>query len=573
MTNRPSIPADIVRKVLIESGHRCAVCGAPCPLERAHIIPWHKSQEHKVEDLICLCANCHQRADLEKWGEKTLREYKQTPWVMRSAYTESNIQLTTEVELTITAELKDFDEKAQRWLQYALAGFLEISPNAIQITSISKGSVKIILKLPTQSAEKLLNAYEKDDPKLARYLDFLVLLNLRRVGTPETLFDPYPLSLSILSALLAARPLANLRRVMVSELEKDIRRQLYQVSQVIYRSADLVTQFGDFLKANNVLLNEFRPGTSEILINKDSLEATDQMNRTAFWVSRLFPRALDDLASYLAPSEKKRYTQIMSKCGMLLREAMWAPDYHRFVSSLRSVVSYISDFVYEIASSYERDKVRLHKVFGPLKTFEDWAKDQESDASPELPPSELVWRIPIVSSIAAGSGHIGKENIEEYLFLRYDERKGADFGVRVVGGSMEGDGILSGDIALIRQQPHVEIGEIAAVVITTPAESISVLKRYYVFLEEWADTGHWILESSNPSSANLVVIPSGGDTSAIKALYDETIPSGSAHNPIIYFEKADLTIAGKCVGVVKQAIEAKYSEQSWWWGSESEYLD
>jgi len=83
MPDRPSIPAEVAREILLESGHRCAVCGTPCPLEQAHIIPWHKSREHKAEDLICLCANCHERADSEKWGEKMLREYKRMPWVLR----------------------------------------------------------------------------------------------------------------------------------------------------------------------------------------------------------------------------------------------------------------------------------------------------------------------------------------------------------------------------------------------------------------------------------------------------------------------------------------------------------
>lgn len=93
VTFRPAIPADIERAILIESGHRCAVCGDACPLERAHIIPWHKSREHKAVDLICLCASCHERADLEKWGEKTLREYKKNPWVMRQrSRMESHIQ-------------------------------------------------------------------------------------------------------------------------------------------------------------------------------------------------------------------------------------------------------------------------------------------------------------------------------------------------------------------------------------------------------------------------------------------------------------------------------------------------
>jgi len=83
MPSRPAIPAEVTREILLESGHRCAVCGTSCPLERAHIIPWHKSREHKAEDLICLCANCHERADKEKWGERTLRCYKKRPWVLR----------------------------------------------------------------------------------------------------------------------------------------------------------------------------------------------------------------------------------------------------------------------------------------------------------------------------------------------------------------------------------------------------------------------------------------------------------------------------------------------------------
>ena len=54
MSDRPAIPAELEREILIESGYRCAVCGDPCPLERAHIIPWHQSRQHKAEDLIYL---------------------------------------------------------------------------------------------------------------------------------------------------------------------------------------------------------------------------------------------------------------------------------------------------------------------------------------------------------------------------------------------------------------------------------------------------------------------------------------------------------------------------------------
>ncbi|MBN1549954.1 HNH endonuclease [bacterium] len=112
MSNRPEIPAEIKRMLLIESGHRCAVCGEGCPLERAHIIPWNESKSHRLENLICLCANCHERADREKWGKKTLKTYKEKPWIFRrygnnfheDSFTEE-IEIKT-IELSITYRRK-----------------------------------------------------------------------------------------------------------------------------------------------------------------------------------------------------------------------------------------------------------------------------------------------------------------------------------------------------------------------------------------------------------------------------------------------------------------------------------
>jgi len=180
MPERPSIPAEIQRQILIESGHRCAVCGAGCPLERAHIIPWHRSKEHKAEDLICLCASCHERADQERWGEKALREYKQRPWIMRN-YEKliSSLEPTTEVELTINMELSQFDDQQQRWLQYALAAFLDISPHDIRVVSVKKSnSVTVTIELPAKSVEKLLYAYNNEDPELLLYLHHLNIMKV-----------------------------------------------------------------------------------------------------------------------------------------------------------------------------------------------------------------------------------------------------------------------------------------------------------------------------------------------------------------------------------------------------------
>ena len=80
--NRPAIPMDVQRAVFVEAGHRCACCGVPFPLERAHIVPWSQSEDHSAGNLLCLCANCHEMAD-RGWDRETFFAYKRRPWVNR----------------------------------------------------------------------------------------------------------------------------------------------------------------------------------------------------------------------------------------------------------------------------------------------------------------------------------------------------------------------------------------------------------------------------------------------------------------------------------------------------------
>ena len=75
--NRPSIPADLKRKILVEAGHRCAIPTCRFSTTQiAHIEPWEKVQEHKYENLIALCPNCHTRADRGEIDRKSLKIYK-----------------------------------------------------------------------------------------------------------------------------------------------------------------------------------------------------------------------------------------------------------------------------------------------------------------------------------------------------------------------------------------------------------------------------------------------------------------------------------------------------------------
>lgn len=77
MAERPAIPAEIRRRVLVESGHRCAIhtCRHPV-VDIHHIIPWEQCKEHGYDNLIALCPNCHRRADAGEIDRKALRMYK-----------------------------------------------------------------------------------------------------------------------------------------------------------------------------------------------------------------------------------------------------------------------------------------------------------------------------------------------------------------------------------------------------------------------------------------------------------------------------------------------------------------
>lgn len=178
--NRPSIPADIEREIFIEAGHRCAICGTSFPLERAHIVAWNKSKTHRKEDLICLCANCHEMADLGKWPEATLREYKKRPWVARYNKAEASPSPKTKITVSIDMEIENFDEKQKRWFKHGLADYLDIPVDDVRITSEEEGSVKCTIELPEKSAEKLLAAFERKDPELFANLDPIIILDVRR---------------------------------------------------------------------------------------------------------------------------------------------------------------------------------------------------------------------------------------------------------------------------------------------------------------------------------------------------------------------------------------------------------
>jgi repressor LexA len=84
-----------------------------------------------------------------------------------------------------------------------------------------------------------------------------------------------------------------------------------------------------------------------------------------------------------------------------------------------------------------------------------------------------VRHVPLVGDVAAGTGVLAVENIEETIPVPEDfAGAGQLFMVRVRGDSMVDAGILDGDYVVVRQQPDADAGEI--VVAGIPGEEATV---------------------------------------------------------------------------------------------------
>lgn len=102
-------------------------------------------------------------------------------------------------------------------------------------------------------------------------------------------------------------------------------------------------------------------------------------------------------------------------------------------------------------------------------------------------------RLPVIGQIAAGTPILAQEHVVGWEFV--PETFGADFCLTVKGDSMINARILDGDLVYIRQQPEVENGEIAAVLIDGEE---ATLKRVYRV------NGNVILHPENPNYKDIL---------------------------------------------------------------------
>lgn len=99
--------------------------------------------------------------------------------------------------------------------------------------------------------------------------------------------------------------------------------------------------------------------------------------------------------------------------------------------------------------------------------------DSELTHIKNIEPIPTMVKVPLLGTIACGEPILAEENIEDYINM--PEKAKGTFALRCKGDSMINARIFDGDIVFIREQPEVENGEIAAVLIDDEA----TLKRVY----------------------------------------------------------------------------------------------
>lgn len=152
-----------------------------------------------------------------------------------------------------------------------------------------------------------------------------------------------------------------------------------------------------------------------------------------------------------------------------------------------------------VSGAFEPKQDRLMLIAQALEVSPVWLMgfDVPMEQRMEIPtatniiPMPEAKSIPLVGKIACGTPITATENLEGYI--KIPAQLEADFALVCRGDSMVGARIMDGDFVAIRQQPDVDDGDIAAVLI----EDEATLKRVYKM------PGRLVLRAENPRYAPI----------------------------------------------------------------------
>ena len=163
-----------------------------------------------------------------------------------------------------------------------------------------------------------------------------------------------------------------------------------------------------------------------------------------------------------------------------------------------------------------RQHLRLIEQKGFIRLLAGKARGIEITSFEENVPDEIDEgvAVPLIGAVAAGKPITAIENVDGYLTLDKSIFKGEGlFALRIKGDSMNGMGILNGDIVVVRKKSTAEHGEVVVVIIDGDA----TLKR---FIKEGSKI---LLRAENP-----------------------------AYSDIVLSSSSSIQIAGKLVGVIRK---------------------
>jgi repressor LexA len=130
-------------------------------------------------------------------------------------------------------------------------------------------------------------------------------------------------------------------------------------------------------------------------------------------------------------------------------------------------------------------------------------------------PAAAVHNVPLVGDVAAGTGVLAEENIEELLPMPEQfTGSGPSFMLRVRGDSMIEAGIFDGDYVVVRQQPEADNGDVVVAGIGDGEATVKTFSR---------------------KSGRVVLTP-----------------ANAAYEPMVFDGAEEVTIFGKVVTVVRQ---------------------
>jgi len=263
MSDRPAIPIDVQRDLLFECRYRCACDCEPVSLEKAHIIPWSKTNDHSAENLVVLCANCHTRSHAEKWPASQLRRFKEKPCALeRDRLPAMSNEKRAMVDFIISASVDTMTEKERLRFAMITAAYAGVAYKEVSIVAVAPTNSSLVrIEMPRDAAERVILGFQSEDPRLVSFLDEFALTN-RSSEAQDKVVSPFGLEGGI-KLIETARPTSADKPPVTNVKEEGLESLIVSAMTAFGWVAGANTDYDREYAVDLKLLTEFLEETQE----------------------------------------------------------------------------------------------------------------------------------------------------------------------------------------------------------------------------------------------------------------------------------------------------------------------